>query len=497
LKKRKKRAELRSFSDLRKQTIFPSLSLFFISVITKFFLSPFLKPVYDEIAYSSTAQNIVNSGSWFNFYGSDDLFFFPPLFNWFSAILITFGFERLMAVRSVTIILSSGIAPLIYLTLKKSGLDSKSSFIAAIYWIIFPGVTHYSIAGQVETPFLFFVFLSFYLFVNRNIKPTLFLFASALSISSAVWIKETAIGFFPVFLFMMYEKKELKNIVKWSTFSAIFLAPLIVQSFLPHNYDMFFELSNDNITWGSISFIKPFTNIGELAGVTANLPVWLFILLNVVISISLISGAVYCFVKYRHIELIRFSLFSLLVFIPFFALFPKKFHYYLLPVLLLFLICFSFAALKNIKIQFITGIFLFFMAVNGLKDIKSALDMNYLSSSAIISRLAAENLDEQTTVVSATPELMRYIAKHKEIKASFHSIDFTTKKGRKNCLESKDRCILDHDYYITDDMFFEVIFCKTWPIKIENCDVAAMRYVISNTELLLSKGGYRLYRIIK
>ncbi len=473
------------------------LFIYVAAAIARFAASPYLQPVYDEVAYSSTSLRIASSGEWFNIYGSDDLFFFPPLFKWFGAIFVSAGFERLQAVRSVTILLSSGIPAVLYLLLRKSGLDVKTSFAASFIWIVFPGVTHYSIAGQVETPFIFFVFLSLLFFLKRNENSTLNIILSAIFFSMAVWIKETPFGFVPVFVLIMLQNREFKAIGKWCLTILFLIFPLLIQSFLPHNYDMFFELSNDNITWGSISFIKPFTNMGELAGVTANLPGWLFILLNVVVSSVFISGAVYCFIKYRHIELIRFSLLSLLIFIPFFALFPKKFHYYLLPVLLLFLICLSFAFFKDKKWIVVSSILVLLLSFNGLAHTKTVLDVNYQSSLSIISRLEAENPAVTASIVSPTPELIRYIAEKRGLYVAFAGIDFTSRKDGRKCMEKKDRCILDHDYYITDDMFFEVIFCKTWPIKIENCDIEAMKYVISNTELLISSGGCRLYKVVK
>ncbi len=472
-----------------------ALFIYFSALVARILMLPYFMPVYDETAYSATALRIVETGEWFNIYGSNDLFFFPPLFKWFSAVFVLSGFERLIAVRSVAILLSSGIPAVLFLLLKKSGLNSKKALTAAFLWIMFPGATHFSIAGQVETPFIFLALLSFWFFVKRDETPFLNLFLLALFISASIWTKETAFGFIPVFVFIMAEKKEFANIFKWSSVTSVLVFPLLVQSFLPHSYDIFYELTNDHITWNAVSFIQPFVNMGILMGVTG-LPEWLTVFLNVCVAAFFIYCAVFCFKKYRNIELVRFSVFSIVIFFVFFSVFPKKFDYYLLPVLLFFLVCFIFTAKDSKVFSAVFAIFVCILSFNGLYNIKSSLDINYDASVKIIRKLSAEEVP-WAEVVSPTPEIFRYIAEKKGYNIKFSGIDFTSLEGRKTCMKAKDRCILNYDYYITDDMFFEIVFCSTWPIKIENCDIEAMKHVINHTELILSESGLKLYRIRK
>ena len=173
MRKRGKKAELRfcSKEKLRNPDIFLPVLIFFGSYFIKCTLFTRFAFTYDELAYSATARDLARNGGWFDFSNSGDLFFFPPLFNWLSGVLIIFGVERLLAVRTVTMIFSSAVPVVIYFILRNYGLSVRRALTGPLLWIMMPGVLFYGTVGQVEIPFLFFVLLSILLIQKRAKYP--------------------------------------------------------------------------------------------------------------------------------------------------------------------------------------------------------------------------------------------------------------------------------------------------------------------------------------
>jgi len=461
-----------------------------ISIMVRIILQSFTPFTYDEIAYSMCAHNIALNGGWLNIYNSGDLFFFPPLFNWLGALFIMAGFEQVAAVRTVTILISSGIPVMIYLLMTKSGQTAKISLFTAIIWTVLPGSINYSIVGQAETPFLFFVLVSAYFFSERADKIENILL-SAFFLSVSIWFKETAIGFIPVFLLLFLEKKEFKNSANWFIMLVVFSLPLIVQTFIPHNYDLFFELSNDLIKWNSVSIYYPFLYLASLAGFNSSTPAFLWTAV-IVSALTVIISSVIAFIKFRTQFIIRFSLISNIVFIVFFIFFPKKFEYYMLPVMIFSLIVICSVIPQNSAFRISFAAIFIVLSVSGL--FHRSADWNYYNDiNALLKK--AEMVAPGSTIGTPTPHIAKYAAASSHLDLKIESLDFFTGYDLGNCRNKEDRCILNQDYFLADDEFFTVLFCRSWPIKKEECDIDLMKKVLEKMEKIEKKSIFTLYRI--
>ncbi len=490
--KRRKKAGLKFFSDnisKQYQNLTP-LIIYFSALFFKLVLYNFIPLSYDEVAYSVTAQNIVQNSSWLNIYNSPDLFFFPPLFNWLSAILVLSGLEQILAVRTVSMLLSSGIPVLIYLLMTDNCFSKMRSFFASFLWTVFPGSIYYSVAGQVETAFLFFILLSAY-FIQPEKRIVRNIIISALCFSAAVWIKETSLGFSLVFAVILLIDKEIRKLIIWGFSAFTFCLPLLIQSFIPNEYDLFFELNNDLINWGMISFVKPFENIAVLSGLFSvdKLLMTIFVMLTVVFVF--ISSAV-AYKRNSGSFIVRFSIVSNLVFIPFFIIFPKKFEYYLLPVLLFSVFTFAVLLKEKKEIFMLIALFAVFGSYNGLKW-RSFIRNYYDETLDFITLVANEN--PGATIGTPTPHMAVYIKEKHKLDVKIIPLDFFSGYDPENCRKKEDRCILQNDYFLSDDEFFAVLFCNKWPVEREKCDIEQMKKVVEKIDKIAKGSVFTLYRI--
>lgn len=490
--KRRKKAGLRFSSDnilKQYQNLIPFI-IYFSALFLKLVLYNFIPLSYDEVAYSVTAQNIVQNSSWLKIYNSPDLFFFPPLFNWLSAILVLSGIEQILAVRTVSILLSSGIPVLIYLLMADNSFSKTRSFFASFMWTVLPGSIYYSVAGQVETAFLFFILLSAY-FIQPEKSIVKNIIISALSFSAAVWIKETALGFSLVFAVIFLLDKEIRKLIIWGFSAFIFCLPLFIQSFIPNEYDLFFELNNDLINWGMISFVKPFENIAVLTGIFSADKLFMTIFAVLIFAIILISSAV-AYRQSPNAFVVRFSIISNLVFIPFFIIFPKKFEYYLLPVLL-FSVVLLIISIKEKKGIFLLMAFLaVFGSYNGLKW-RSFIRNYYDETLNFIALIANEK--PGATIGTPTPHMAVYVSKKHNLDVKIIPLDFFSGYDPQNCRKEEDRCILQNDYFLSDDEFFAVLFCNKWPVEREKCDIEKMKKVVEKIEKKKKGQIFTLYEV--
>lgn len=491
MKKSRNKAELKSFSKekLRKPDIIFFILIFFISYLVKCFLFTRFAFTYDELAYSATAQNLARNGGWFDLSSSKNLFFFPPLFNWLSGLLVVSGVERVIAVRTVTMFFSSAIPAIMFLILRKYGLTPLKALTGPILWIMMPGVLFYSTVGQVETPFLLFVLLSVYLFqFDRNLKNTLL---SAFFLSCGIWIKETAIGFAPVFLLVLTIEKDWKKLSQWTGALAFFCLPLFIRSAFSQEYGLFYELYNDLISWGNISFLSPFRNILSLIGFFS-VTSWIDIAAVILCLFSVIGINIYALIK-KDSTLVRILVVSNLVFLIFFTVFPKKFDYYILGILLFTLILTAIIFAGNRVIMSLVAITLTVLSIQGLKHRGSNWD-RYFEAINLIKKVALE--DPGATIGTTFPETVRYIAETNGLNIKTADIPFTG-PHKHVCRNDKHRCITKYDYFFTDELFFVVLFCKTWPIEKENCDIKAMKKTFQKLEKVGNSQYFNLYRIVK
>jgi len=491
LKKSGKKAELKFFFKEKFQDpdIFLPILIFSISYLIKSLFFTHFAFTYDELAYSATAANLAESGGWLNLFNSEDLFFFPPLFNWLSGILIVLGVERVIAVRTVTMLFSSGIPVIIYVLLRNFDLTPRRALIGPILWTLIPGVVFFGTVGQVESPFLFFVLLSALFFQKEHTLKNLML--SALFLSCGVWIKETTIGFAPAFFLVLALEKDFKKLLQWTGSFVLFCSPLFIRSFFSHGYGLFYELSNDIIIWGNIDVLSPFKSILSLIGFStfnSNL----YLLGNILCLVAVIGVNVYAFFK-KSCRTTRFMVLSNLIFLIFFSVFPKQFDYYLLGVLLFTVILTAIAFSKQKIVMTTIAILLTVLSVTGLEQRTGNWD-TYLEVVKMLSKIA-EN-DPGVTIGTPFPETVRYIAEKKQLDIEAANLPFTGPE-KKICEQKRDKCITDYDYFLTDDLFFLVLFCRSWPIEKKNCDLEAMKETMLKLEKIKTGKVFKLYRIIQ
>lgn len=471
---------------LRDPDIFLPILIFSITYLIKSLFFTHFAFTYDELAYSATAANLAENGGWLDLFNSKDLFFFPPLFNWLSGFLIVLGVERVIAVRTVTMLFSSGIPVLIFILLRNFGLTPRRALIAPVFWTLMPGVIFYSTVGQVESPFLFFVLLSVLLFQKEQTFKNLIF--SAFFLSCGVWIKETAIGFAPAFFVVLALEKDLKKLLQWTASFIVFCSPLFIRSFFSH-YGLFYELSNDIIIWGNTDILSPFKSILSLVGFsTFNYN--LHLLANIICLTAVIGVNITVFFKERH-RTIRFLVLSNLLFLVFFSVFPKQFDYYLLGVVLFTLILTVVAFSKQKIVMTVLAVLLTVLSVTGLEQRTGKWD-TYLEVVKMLSEIA-EN-DPGITVGTPFPETVRYIAEKNQLDIKAANLPFTGPE-KKICEQRRDKCITDHDYFLTDDLFFLVLFCRSWPIEKKNCDLEAMKETILKLEKINDGKLFKLYRV--
>jgi len=491
LKKSGKKAELKfSFKEtLRNPDIFFPILIFCTSYLIKGILFSSFSFTYDELAYSATAASLAQNGGWIDFSNAKDLFFFPPLFNWLSATLIVLGVERLIAVRTVTMLFSSGIPVLIYFILKNTGLSPKKAILGAILWMIMPGVIFFSTVGQVETPFLFFILLATLFFQKERTLKNLILIAFFLS--CGVWIKETAIGFAPAFFLAFALEKDLKKLFQWTGAFVVFCSPLFVRSLFSQSYSLFYELSNDVILWGNVDFLYPFRNMLSLIGFYSfNSTVDLASI--IICIIAAVGINIFAFLR-KNNNFTRLLVFSNALFLIFFSVFPKKFDYYLLGILLFSLILTVMVFARNKIVMTVLAVTLAVFSVMGLKE-KGNKWTAYLEAVDMLTIVAQK--EPGVTIGTPFPETVRYIAQTHQLDLKTANLPFTGPE-KKTCANRKDKCITDHDYFFSDDLFFLVLFCRSWPIQKENCDLKAMKETFLKLEKIESSSVFSLYRVIK
>ena len=125
-----------------------------------------------------------------------------------------------------SILADFGIAYLIYKSIK----NKKNAKIGALLWLFNPVVWYNSsLWGQTDSIITFFVFLSFYLLLNK--KPELSLLSYALS----VFIKASLLIFIPIYILIFYLNKYKLNTYIKSVILAIFVVLLLTVPFSKGN----------------------------------------------------------------------------------------------------------------------------------------------------------------------------------------------------------------------------------------------------------------------
>ncbi len=464
------------------------LTLF--SLLIRVVLSPFLDISYDEISYAHTVQTIVKTGN-LNLYGNGDLFFFPPLFNYLGAILNGLGLDRLAAVRTVTILLSTFIPPLLFLLVKKSGHGRAVSISAALLWILLPMGIYYSVIGQVETPMLAFVLAAVYMLKEGLEKERISrIVLSAIMLSAAIWIKETAVGFIPVFLFMLIPKK--RELFSWILTVFLLCLPLALQTLLPGSYDLFYEVTTPAILWNNISPDEFLGGLRMVTGFHFSLPDGFEDTANIFIPVTLFLA--FITTEKREIRksfILKFSLLSLIVFVPFFTVFPKKFAYYMLLVQLFVIPFLTLFLFRYKRFGLLYVLLIPILCLNGVSPFLSGA----VERRTEMGLVKAAKMKPGAKVGMALPRVAEFIIEKKGIDVRIVPVSEKMMDRNSNCFLNPSKCILDNDFYLGNDVFLLSQFCKSWPLEDRNCDKESYDLMKDQFELINRWNGMRLYRI--
>ncbi len=324
--------------------MFVFIGLFLLPLAVRSCFVPFFELNYDEMSYADTAHRLATQDQWLSAVNTRDLFFFPPLFNYLAGLLCFLGLDRLLAVRTISVVFSSGIAPLLYYLARRFDYTRRASVFAAVLFIIAPYSFYYSAIGMVEMMMIFFIVLSLFLFCRSlsctsemqcTSTPTFLL--SAVALGAAIWTKETALGLIPVYLVLLRRKPLL--LIKWGAVFLVSISPLILYSMSSRRYGLVSEIPLGQFAfknWNADIIIRRLFKImgGDITvyrsfGLLTTL--WFAYLL-------IRSFATLTRDRLKRDILLRFSVISLAIYAIFFVVFKKKFEHH---TLLVFLFCLS------------------------------------------------------------------------------------------------------------------------------------------------------------
>jgi 4-amino-4-deoxy-L-arabinose transferase-like glycosyltransferase len=405
-------------------------------------LLPLLAVTYDEAAYSWTASRLFAHGGWLDFYGVRDLFFWPPLFNYLAALPVALGIDRLYAVRIVTLIISSGIPPLLYLLVLRAGYGSRAAWLAALFWIVNPWVLRYSVVGEPDVPLLAFVLLAAVLLQRaRDDGRVRTAVLSAAALAASIWLKETAIGLAPLFPLLLWRRRTL--LLAWILAFLAFLLPVLAPSFLSTPYGLFFELNNPLVRWNGIRLDNVLIGIIRIQGLEPLADARLQFAASLMVAVTLVVSVASAWTAIRRGDfLLRFSAASLLVFIAFFAVFWKKYTWYAITPYA-FLVPFLGVYLSRFRRW--AWIYL------ALLILPSAIAVvqftNRHGEAALLAALrAAESERRDASVVVMPPRLAELLVERSGLAVRVAPVPYG-----KACEKRPEDCLLDDDYLLGRD----------------------------------------------
>ncbi|MEO0053269.1 MAG: glycosyltransferase family 39 protein [candidate division WOR-3 bacterium] len=316
--------------------------LFFALILTANLIRlNYWSPLPDEINYARCARSLIDNRTII----SNDIMFFPPLFVYLSALLQLLGMELLTSVRLISALTGAAILPVLYLTARLLYPPATALPTLLLTLPLF-SLRLYSRLGQVEITMLFFIILSF-LFLLRALhsgKGSDAIRAGVI-LGLGLWTKETALGATAVAVIFILTSSQSR----WQMLGKFLLglAPPALLLFILSIFtgrNLLFEIMASRGYDINMLQLNP---LGNLIALGANLgynlvprlfypwEILIFILLvpavSILLLIALIKG-----VKDKN-PFSRLALIYLIIHLPFFFLFSRKFDYYLLPTALLVL----------------------------------------------------------------------------------------------------------------------------------------------------------------
>lgn len=440
---------------------------------------------YDEAAYSATARRLATEGGWLRLYGSGDLFFFPPLFNYLSGAIIMLGVERLAAVRLVAVLAGAGVNTLFFLLMRRH-IGVRAAWIAVLWAFFMPIKASYSAVGQVELPMLCAVLAACYIAFS-DIDDRWRAVWTAVLLGAGVWIKETAIGFIPLFIIVWIMRGERRLAVRAGLLLFFLLAPLFAQSFFPHSYDLFYEVTTPFIRFSGLQPDMMLMNLlrqfaidpGRLFGFG-----WAIAAAFAVLTALSFTGLTRKSVLAD--PFLSFSILGVILWSAFFLYFPRKFDYYLIPLSMLLLVFVArFLAKRAVFAKVATGA----MAVLSLWALWGFV--SFRDETAALRDILARAADEMpgARVAMTLPRSGEYIVERDGMPLTIVELQ------RYSCVETAQGCFRGSDYFVEHVDWLKILFCSAWPLRDDRCDNETFLRVLQTLDLVDERRGLRLYRI--
>jgi len=318
-----------------------AIGLFLVGLVSHLVRLDHWVPLPDEVNYALCAQHLLKEHS----LTSSNIMFFPPLFVYLAALLQSLRVELLMSVRLVSAVFGAAVIPFITLILTPyyGRVVSRTS---GLFLLPFYSLNVYSRLGQVEALLLSLLTLSFLtLTLGTGHGRKRYLFLTGVTLGLALWAKEVALGSTLVaILFILLTRRDrlgsfLVFILGWLGLAAPLL--LIGRSV---GTGLLFELSAAR---GYDINMQPLPPFKALVTTGAN------IIFNLVprcfspieLAVFLLLGPPFLLLIFwltirqalRHRPFSLLVMCYLVIHLPFFVLFSRRFHYYLLPTALFLL----------------------------------------------------------------------------------------------------------------------------------------------------------------
>lgn len=289
-------------------------------------------PLPDEINYALSAKYLIINRTLVG----KDIMFFPPLFVYTAALLQKAGVELLLSVRVISSI-AGAILLLAYYFAMRANYRRKTALIATGILFSLFSFHSYSRLGQVEILMLMFIALSIMCIFYK--KPLL----AGIFLGLGLWTKETSLGsllsFSIFYLLQPTDRRRSLGLFLGGVIVPVLLL-LLLGAFAGQN--LLFEILASRGYDINMLKLSPFANFISL-GINFGYNVFprlfyrweflTFVILAPITTLFLLFLTFRGSVKYRPFPMLITC--YLLIHLPFFFLFSRKFDYYLLPAAIL------------------------------------------------------------------------------------------------------------------------------------------------------------------
>jgi len=206
-------------------------------------------------------------------------YFRAPLYPFFLAFLMKISFGSIAFIRLFQLLLGLGTIILIWKTALKIS-DYRVAALACLLYIFYPVTTYFESRLLLDSPFLFLIMASFYLFISLNNRRYR-LILCGIFLGLAVITRPTAMVFLPIIvLLLLFHKREtlsglvrVKQAALFGVIVILVIAPVTMvnyftsDQFIPVSYQggINFYIGNNPNADGLSASLPPFGNNWQLA----------------------------------------------------------------------------------------------------------------------------------------------------------------------------------------------------------------------------------------